>query len=133
MGGPPWTWNALRQFIEKNPPDLDWLQKPGRHQFRWRTLKGRWITAKRRIKNHDSLLKALRKDAPLDIYISTSEWLDPIDLPRLNEKDRPSPILLDHLIVFDIDMEPFSQRKLEDARKAAINLIKWIRNNYGAK
>ena len=127
--GPQWTEEALKEHAANNPPDLEWLGKPGRHQFRWRTLKGRWITAKRRVKNHDSFLKALRKDAPLDIYVSTSEWLDPIDLPRLSDKERPSPILLDHLVVFDIDMEPFSKQRLEAARNAAVNLVDWIDKN----
>lgn len=129
VGGPNWTEQALKEYARNNSPDLDWLKKPGRHQFRWRTLKGRWITSKRRIKDHNSLLKALRNDAPLDIYVSTSEWLNPIDLPRLSDNEKPHPILLDHLIVFDIDMEPFSKRKLEMARKSAIQLIDWIEEN----
>ena len=129
VGGPNWTEQALKEYARNNSPDLDWLKKPGRHQFRWRTLKGRWITSKRRIKDHNSLLKALRNDALLDIYVSTSEWLNPIDLPRLSDNEKPHPILLDHLIVYDIDMEPFAKRKLEMARKSAIQLIAWIEEN----
>jgi len=126
---PEWTSEALKQFTAKNSPDFQWLEKPGRHQFRWRTLKGKWITAKRRIKNHDSFVKAMKKDAALDTYVSTSQWLDPIDLPRLNEHEKPAPILLDHLVVFDIDMEPFSISNLENARSAAVELISWIAEN----
>ena len=87
---PEWTAKVLKQFTANNSPDFDWLEKPGRHQFRWRTLRGKWITAKRRIKNHDSFIKALGKDAALDTYVSTSQWLDPIDLPRLRDKEKPS-------------------------------------------
>ena len=58
---PEWTAEVLKQFTANNSPDFDWLEKPGRHQFRWRTLRGKWITAKRRIKNHDSFIKALGK------------------------------------------------------------------------
>ena len=127
--GPEWTAKVLKQFTANNSPDFDWLEKPGRHQFRWRTLRGKWITAKRRIKNHDSFIKAIGKDAALDTYVSTSQWLDPIDLPRLRDNEKPSPILLDHLVVFDIDVEPFSKTNLEKARKAAIELIEWIEEN----
>jgi len=126
---PEWTSQTLKQFTANNSPDFNWLEKPGRHQFRWRTLRGKWITAKRRIKNHDSFLKALRNDAVQDAYVSTSQWLDPIDLPRLRDNEKPYPILLDHLVVFDIDIEPFSKYNLEKARKAAIELIEWIARN----
>ncbi len=126
---PDWTGEALKQFTARNSPNFEWLEKPGRHQFRWRTIKGKWITAKRRIKDHDSFTKSLKRDAALDVYVSTSQWLDPINLPRLSDNDKPAPILLDHLVVFDIDIEPFSRHNLEKARKAAIRLIDWIEKN----
>ena len=61
-----------------------------------------------------------------DLYISTSRWLDPIDLPRLRDKERPHPILLDHLIVFDIDVAPLSLKNLEKARTIAIDLHDYL-------
>ena len=126
---PEWDWEDLKEFAEQNPPDLDWLDKPGRHQYRWRTLTGRWTTANRRIKDHRSYLKACGKRYPMDMYVSTSAWLDPTNLPRIRDKSRPHPILLDHWIVFDIDMRPFSRRRLEAARKATCNLMIWMKEN----
>jgi len=126
---PEWTEEALQASLAAHSPDFDWLVDPGRHQYRWRALDGRWLTAQRRVKDHSSLLKATKDSVPLDIYISTSTWLEPIDLPRLKEKTRPPPILLDHLIVFDIDMRPFSRRRLESARLAAVSLRDWIKEN----
>ena len=66
---------------------------------------------------------------PTDVYVSTSSWLDPVNLPRLNDSKRPVPILIDHMVVFDIDMRPFSTSRLESARKEALNLREWIYQN----
>ena len=66
---------------------------------------------------------------PTDVYVSTSSWLDPVNLPRLNDSKRPVPILIDHMVVFDIDMRPFSTSRLESARKEALNLREWICQN----
>ena len=106
--------------------DLSWLPSPNQHSYRWKTIKGKWITARRRIRNHQTLTKAIGKDVVSDLYFSTSRWLDPIDLPRLRDKERPHPILLDHLIVFDIDVAPLSLNNLEKARTTAIELHKYL-------
>jgi hypothetical protein len=52
--------------------------------------------------------------------------LDPISLPKLRDKKSPAPILLDHLVVFDIDCEPFCVPRLEQARQAAHKLREWM-------
>ena len=75
-------------------------------------------------------MKAIAKDNPSDIYFSTSSWLEPIDLPNLNDETRPHPILLNHLIVFDIDFAPLSLDNLEQARLTTLNLHQWIQKNY---
>lgn len=129
VGEPEWTEEVLRAALEDHSPCFDWLERPGRHQYRWRSFDGRWITARRRVKDHSSLLKATKGSVPLDLYVSTSAWLDPIDLPRLKDSTRPHPILLDHLVVFDIDIRPFSLKQLESARRAAIALREWIEIN----
>ena len=89
-------------------------------------MEGRWVTASRRIRNHQTLAKAIGKDAVSDLYISTSRWLNPIDLPRLRDKEQPHPILLDHLIVFDIDVAPLSLKNLEEARTTALGLHDYL-------
>jgi len=126
---PEWDWEDLKEFAEQTAPDFEWLEKPGRHQYRWRTITGRWMTAKRRVKDHRTYLKACGKRFPMDMYVSTAAWLDPTNLPRIRDKSRPHPILLNHWIVFDIDMRPFSQRRLEAARKAACELMDWMTEN----
>ena len=119
----------LLAHYAQNAIDLSWLPSPNQHSYRWRTIEGKWVTASRRIRNHQTLAKAIGKDVVSDLYVSTSRWLDPIDLPRLRDKERPHPILLDHLIVFDIDVAPLSLKNLEKARITAIGLHDYLAND----
>ena len=116
----------LLAHYAQNPIDFSWIPYPNQHSYRWRTIKGRWVTAHRRIRNHQTLAKAIGSDVVSDLYFSTSRWLNPIDLPRLRDKERPHPILLDHLIVFDIDVAPLSLKNLEKARTTAIDLHDYL-------
>ena len=116
----------LLAHYAQNPIDFSWIPYPNQHSYRWRTNKGRWVTARRRIRNHQTLAKAIGKDVVSDLYISTSRWLNPIDLPRLRDKERAHPILLDHLIAFDIDVAPFSLKNLEEARITALGLYDYL-------
>jgi hypothetical protein len=109
--------------------NLDWLEKPSRHQFRWRCTLNRWHTAKRQIRSGEVLAKVTQKNTPRDMYVSTSAWLNPVNLPKIKDTKEPHPILLDHLIVFDIDIPPFSRKNMERARKAAVNLLDFIEGN----
>jgi len=106
--------------------DLSWMRKPTQHQFRWRTLTNRWITSPRRVRDGSILKKAFGNSTPSDVYVSTSSWLNPVDLPRLRDQDASYPILLDHLVVFDIDIPPFSEKNMELARDSAFQLYQWM-------
>ena len=120
----------FNQYYQNHDVDLSWLNKPSQHGFRWRCSDGSWRKSKRRVSSQDSFRKAIAKDNPSDIYFSTSSWLEPIDLPNLNDETKPYPILLNHLIVFDIDFAPLSLDNLEQARLTTLNLHKWIQKNY---
>jgi DNA primase catalytic subunit len=121
--------NGFREWYAENPPDFSWLDKPTRYQFRWRLPSNRWITATRQFNQPKSLQNILKNQGPRDVYIGTAQWLDPVDLPRLRDTHRPHPILLDHMIVFDIDYTPFCYRRIEKARRATADLLMWIENN----
>jgi len=107
--------------------DFSWMKKPTQHQFRWRTIENRWYSSTRRIRDGNTLSKAFGKSTPTDVYVSTSSWLNPVELPRLHDTDAPYPILLDHLVVFDIDVPPFSQKNMEVARKYAVKMLDWMK------
>jgi len=126
---PEWTESSLSEhYSDGSGIDLSWLDKPTRHQFRWRTLKGPWVTSRKRISSGKSLVESF-DSMPTDVYVSTSSWLDPVNLPRLKDSKRPSPILIDHMVVFDIDMRPFCRSRLELARKETLRLSEWITEN----
>ena len=118
--------DELKAWYTTMPVDLDWLEKPSRHQFRWRLSNDRWATLPRQVSNDETLRKQFARYAPRDLYIGTSAWLNPVDLPRLKEIDAPAPILLDHLVVFDIDFRPFCYRRLEQARSVTHGLLTWL-------
>lgn len=120
------TREALQAWYGSQKPDLSWLEKPSRHQFRWRLHNNRWVTGSRQFSSAETVQKILTTHGPRDVYIGTSAWLTPLNLPKRAEVERSPPILLDHLVVFDIDERPFCYRRLERARKAAQGLLEWL-------
>ena len=120
---------ALKDHYRDHRVDLSWLNKPSQHVFRWRTNDNRWLTAKRRVRDHASFLKAIGKNAPRDVYVSTASWLNPIDLPRLRDNPDHYPVLLDHFVVFDIDVAPFSIENLTKAQSIARDLMEWLKEH----
>ena len=110
-----WSEEDLSSYYSSNEVDLSWLKKSSQHQFRWKTIKGPWVTSDRRISSSKKLFELFSNSMPTDVYVSTSSWLNPVNLPRIKEIKKPSPILLDHLVVFDIDIRPFCLLRLEEA------------------
>ena len=130
FGGPQWTEESLgHHYHATGKIDLSWLNKPTRHQFRWRSLKGPWITSRRRISSGESLVRDFATAMPTDVYVSTSSWLNPVNLPRLKDKKRPVPNLLDYMIVLEINMTPFFKKNLDKAIAETFELIKWLLSN----
>jgi DNA primase catalytic subunit len=121
--------NRFRDWYADNPPDFSWLEKPTRHQFRWRLPSNRWITSTRQFNRPKPLQNILKNQGPRDVYIGTAQWLDPVNLPRLRDTHLPHPVLLDHMIVFDIDYTPFCYRRIEKARKATVALLTYIESH----
>ncbi len=128
-----WSEEDLSSYYSSNEVDLSWLKKSSQHQFRWKTIKGPGVTSDRRISSSKKLLELFSDSMPTDVYVSTSSWLNPVNLPRIKEIKKPSPILLDHLVVFDIDIRPFCLLRLEEARKATLHLKNWIIENTEIK
>ena len=120
----------FHQYYQNHEVDISWLTKPSQHEFRWRCSDGSWRKSNRRVSSIETFRKAIFQDDPSDIYFSTSSWLNPVDLPRLSDETKPHPILLNHLIVFDIDFSPLSFENLEKARETTLNLHNWIGENY---
>ena len=120
-----WTPAELLAWWRAHPPDLAWLERPGRHLFRWRDAAGRWHASTGRVSSGARLARLASRHPPRDAYVGTASWLDPVGLPRLRDLSRPAPILLDHLVVFDVDAAPWSLRRLDAARRATRDLLAW--------
>ena len=120
---------AFQAWYGSHEVDLAWLEKPSRHQFRWRLPTNAWITATRQFSSPAALQKVLRNYGPRDVYIGTSAWLTPVNLPKRSDQASAPPVLIDHLVVFDIDFRPFCYRRLEQARKATQALLTWLDDN----
>lgn len=120
----------FNRYYQNHEVDFAFLEKPSQHEFRWRCADGSWRKSKRRVSSIETFRKSISQDNPSDIYFSTSSWLNPIDLPRLSDETRPQPILLNHLIAFDIDFAPLSLENLEQARITTLKLQNWIEKNY---
>ena len=120
----------FNQYYQNHEVDFTWLEKPSQHEFRWRCADGSWRKSKRRVSSIETFRKSISQDNPSDLYFSTSSWLNPVDLPRLSDETRPHPVLLNHLIVFDIDFAPLSLENLEQARTTTLKLRNWIEKNY---
>lgn len=121
-----WTPAELADWSRAHPPDLGWLERPARHQFRWRDAAGRWHTAAGRVSSPARLVRALARHPARDAYVGTASWLDPVRLPRLRDVASSAPVLLDHLVVFDLDAAPWSLRRLDAARESARRLLAWM-------
>lgn len=116
---------TLREWYLAHPPDLRWLGRPTRHLYRWRKASGGWVTARQRVGRGEQLARLFAASPPSDAFVGTSSWLDPLDLPPIRDRRRPAPILLDHLVVFDIDESPYTMRSLDRARLATVRLAAW--------
>ena len=117
-------------YQQAAPLDLGWLGKASRHQFRWRCTKNRWHTSSRQIRSGEVLAKQTLLSTPRDMYVSTSAWLNPVNLPKIKDTQTPHPVLIDHLIVFDIDIPPFSKSNMERARRSTVSLLDWVEQEH---
>ena len=118
------------KFYKTNHLELSWVEKPGRHQFRWRLVNNNWITASRRFRGSEKLSETLSKQGSRDVYIGTSSWLNPIQLPKKSDSESEPAVLLDHWIVFDIDRKPLTIKNLEEGRKIANSLLEYMEENH---
>jgi len=98
----------------------------GFRHFRFRIKGGGWRRVQHKITSKDDLVKWIAKLGGVDIYYSTSTWLNP---GRISSKGGSGTYhvadncLLGNDLVFDIDAEePITQESLNEARKSANNI-----------
>src|SRR5512136_2177880 len=69
--------DRLRDFYERNPPDLRFITDINRRHFRFLLPNGRFFKVKDAIRSPADLQSWLVKLQPSDVYYSTSTFLDP--------------------------------------------------------
>lgn len=117
---------ALREFYADHPPELDSITDLGRRHFRLLMPNGRFLKIKDRIGSAQDLQRWLVRLQPLDVYYSTSTYLNPTTVASRPRKTSdywgPGNIVLSHDVAFDIDRRPLSLLNLERARKDSLRL-----------
>jgi DNA primase catalytic subunit len=116
----------LAHFYSINPPDLSVITNINKRHFRLLLPNGRFFKLKDTIRSARDLQDWLVKLAPLDVYYSTSTYLNPTGVASRPKKSTdywgPGNVVLGHDIAFDIDRRPLSLFNLERARKDALSL-----------
>lgn len=116
-----------REFYNQNPPDLKFITDINRRHFRFLLPNGKFFKIKDTIRSPKDLQKWLIKLRPLDVYYSTSTYLDPTAVASRPKKSTeywgPGNVILSNDIAFDIDRRPLSFFNLERARKDAVRLL----------
>ncbi len=128
----------MREFYERNPPDLRFITDVNRRHFRFLLPNGRFFKIKDAIRSPKDLQRWLTKLQPLDVYYSTSTYLDPTSVASRPKKSTdywgPGNIILGHDVAFDLDRRPLSIFNLERARKDAVRLLDLLSDrNYPLK
>lgn len=95
------TKQEIRRYYEK----AHLVLKP---ETQWRLYKlqlydGKWSNIKNQIRNVEQLRKVLIKTTPINVFSSTSSWLNPLNTENRSYRGSVNRILLDNLVFIDID------------------------------
>lgn len=107
-------------------PSLSVISDPKWRQFRFVLQNNRFFKVPDCIRNETVLQKWLVLLDPLDVYYSVARFLDPQKVGPRTEKISEN-MFLGADLVFDIDREPFSVYKIEQARKETIKLFGFLK------
>ena len=105
--------------------------KPSFRHFRFKLSDGSWRKVKRKIRDVYDFKEALRKLGGVDLYYSTSSWLNPHKISAKSKSGSyrvADNLLLGADLVFDVDAEtPITLESLDLARKSASNLYEGMK------
>ncbi len=93
-------WNYYQTNNLKLPQNSKW------RYFKFRLLNSRWLTLK--IRNEKQLKKYCLKYLPLEIYYSTSEFLNPLKAENPSYQIADRLFLRNKYLTFDLDNEDFN-------------------------
>jgi hypothetical protein len=109
------------------PPKTSW-----RH-FRFRLADKGWRKVPRKIQDIDELRRWIIKLGGLDLYYSTSCWLNPHKAAMMGKSGSyhiADNLLLHSDLVFDVDAkDPVGMKTVDDARKSAYNIYCYMKQH----
>ena len=120
------TPDIIRAYYESATVDLSVLSEINFRHFRFRLAGGFFYKIIRKIRTWKDLKKQLLNTLPLDVYYSTSCWLNPHKIGVRTEENLLENIMISSDLVFDIDVNGEEIRNLEQARKQAISLKNFL-------
>lgn len=101
--------------------------------FRFKLPNGTWRKVPEKIKTKEELLKWIIKFGGCDVYYSVAQWLNPHVISAKGNSGSyyiADNLVLNHDLVFDIDaFEPITIKKLNDAKKLASKIYKYMKNH----
>ena len=119
--------DRVGEFYLRNPVDLSNITDLKRRHFRFLLPNGTFYKIKDAIRSSRDLQEWLVRLRPLDVYYSTSTYLDPTSVASRPKKSSeywgPGNVILSNDIAFDLDRSPLSLFNLERARKDAARLL----------
>jgi hypothetical protein len=117
----------IREFYAGHVPDLSRITDVNKRHFRLLLPNGRFFKVKDVIRTPQDLQRWLIRLKPLDVYYSTSTYLNPTSVsPRPRSAAEywgPGNIILGNDVAFDLDRRPLSILNLERARRDAVRLL----------
>ncbi len=123
----------IQDFYKAHPPDISIISDINKRHFRMVLPSGRFLKIPDIIRTRQNLQNWLVRLKPLDVYYTTSCWLDPTSIrPRPKTRGDSflrSGILLSNDILFDIDITPLSRRNLDRARVDTLALLDHLGSN----
>lgn len=120
-----------KQILKYYKSDAFMLELPSKSSFRHyrgKNIKGGWIKCPRKISKPEQLKKWIIKNKLIDVYYSTSQWLNPVNIAEKSDKD----ILIKHDLVFDVD-ESFSKKGINKALLTARKIFMVVSPQYELK
>lgn len=130
--------DRLRSFYALHPPDLKGITDINKRHFRFLLSNGRFYKIKDVIRSPADLQKWLVRLGPLDVYYSTSTYLNPTSVSsrptKMTDYWGAGNIVLGNDLAFDLDRRPLSVQNLERARKDAVRLLElMVERGYRCK
>lgn len=114
--------------------ELKLPKNPSFHHFRFEcfSMKPKFYRLRDVVTDKETLIKAIRRSSPRNVFFSPVKWLDPINVRRKKDKE-VSDYMLSSPLYFDIDKKLIEGETLSKALEHTKRLIDYIETCYGRK